>query len=335
MLMNIKIYNILFFLLISFPVFSRQITDMAGRSVTIPDQITRIIPYDSKTSVLLYPCAGEKLIARGALPGTTNSALIADDYNRKPTADIKNLEEVLAFRPDLILAGSFIPDDQLDRYEKLQSRTGIPVVIIDLSLDQLDKTYSFLGKLLNCESACQKYVSFLADLYQDLDAMMAKKSLDDITVYYTLGANGLMTDPSGSRHTEVLDFLKIPNAAKIELPSGGHAKVNMEQVIAWDPDYIFAAGFKGDSNPFQTITGSQLWSNIKAVRNKQVYIVPGEPFGWFDHPPTINRVCGLIWLSEIFYNYPEEEAKHKIKAFYSLFYHYELTDFDYVKLYNR
>ena len=142
-----------------------------------------------------------------------------------------------------------------------------------------------------------------------------------------------MTDPAGSIHTEVFDFLKIPNASLVDMPTSGHAKVNMEQVISWNPDYIFAADFKGGLNAYSAITSSPLWAGIKAVKNKQVYKVPSEPFSWFDHPPTINRICGLIWLAQIFYNYPEEKAEAQIKQFYKLFYGYELSGTEYSGLF--
>jgi iron complex transport system substrate-binding protein len=158
---------------------------------------------------------------------------------------------------------------------------------------------------------------------------------DDISAYYTLGPTGLMTDPAGSKHTQIFDFLEIPNAAKIDIPSGGHAKVDMEQIISWNPDYIFAAYFKGGINAKEHIETSPLWADIEAVKSHRVYEVPGIPFSWFDHPPSANRIPGLIWLCHIFYGQEEIVTREKIQRFYALFYHYDLCDEEYYQLVNN
>ena len=80
-----------------------------------------------------------------------------------------------------------------------------------------------------------------------------------------------MTDPSGSKHTEVLDYMKIPNVAEVPIPTGGHAKVNLEQVLIWNPEVIFCVDFRGDKNAYKTITTDNRWENIAAVKNDKIY----------------------------------------------------------------
>ena len=306
--------------------FPRQLTDMAGRDVVIPERPEHLIAYDVKTSILLFPCAGDRMVAKGMIPGTKSLSYLSEAYKQLPDVDVKNLEEVMSFRPDMIIAGAFLPEDPLEKFDKLQSRTGIPVVVIDLSLGKLDKTYVFLAEMLHAESECVSLISYLQRIYKQVNELKTQRSLSTLSVYYTIGADGLLTDPSGSRHTEVLDYMAVPNVAEIPLPSGGHAQVNLEQVIAWNPNYIFAAGFKGNSNPAHQILTNPAWKTIQAVKDKKVFVVPGEPYGWFDHPPTVNRICGLIWLSELLYDYPHRQAQADIQLFYKLFYKYDLSD---------
>ena len=45
------------------PAFSKTITDMAGRTIRVPDKIERILPYDPKASILLYPLAFDMMAA--------------------------------------------------------------------------------------------------------------------------------------------------------------------------------------------------------------------------------------------------------------------------------
>jgi iron complex transport system substrate-binding protein len=313
---------------------AKTISDMAGRSVVIPEKIERIFPYDSKTSILLFPLLTDKMVATALMPGENNYQFLSPKYANIPQVDVKSSEEVLSVSPQLIIAGYYDEKDSKVSAEKLGARLSIPVIFIDLSIDKLDQTYAFLGKLFHKEHESKQLVSFLTGLYHQIDRLKKLSQAINTKAYYSLGASGLLTDPSGSKHTEVFDFLNIPNAAKIEIPSGGHAKVNMEQVLMWNPDYIFTASFKGNSNAFSKITNDPKWKSIRAVLKGNVYQVPNLPFAWFDHPPSINRIPGLIWLCQLFYGQSEADTSAKITDFYKLFYQYELTPAEYRSLFN-
>ncbi len=329
--MKILILSIL--IIIFIPVSAKRITDMAGRDVTIPYKITRILPYDSKTSILLFPVAKDVMSAKSIIPGSKTHQFISDDYNKMAEIDVKNIEAVLVNNPQVIIAGTFIGKGNYERFNKLQKRTHIPLIIIDLSLYNLNNTYQFLSSILTQNDACKACISFLTSFYNQCSELMNKNEAPTKSIYYTIGGSGLTTDPSGSKHTEVLDFLNLNNVAKIAIPNGGHANVNMEQILEWNPEYIFTAGFKADKNAYNHIKTSSIWKNIAAVNNNQIYKVPSKPFGWFDHPPTINRIAGIIWLSHIFYNLPKEKMKKQIIDFYSLFYKYNLTEEEYNSLF--
>lgn len=311
----------------------KTITDMAGRTLVVPDNITKILPYDVKTSAMLFAVAKEKMIARSMLAGNKSYKLINEYYNTIPEVDIKNLEEVLLTNPEVIVAGIYDVQKNIDSYVKLQKRTNIPVIIVDLSLTKMDQTYTFLGELLDAKEMCDVRADFLKELYAKAAHFIDQQNPTE-SVYYTLGNNALMTDPSGSKHTEIFDYLNVENAAKISIPTGGHARVNMEQVLIWNPDIIFCANFKGNNNSYEMIKNDKKWQSISAVKNDRVYRVPGYPFGWFDHPPSVNRIPGIIWLEEIFYDQPADVTFAEIQKFYELFYDYSLTKKEYTALFN-
>ena len=315
-------------------VMARTITDMAGRTVEIPETIDKIFPYDPKTSILIFPLLYDKMVATSMLPGKKNYQYISKEYTNLPQVDVKNIEEVLLAAPQLIISGFYNKSDNTGPVMKLGSRTNIPVILIDLSIDKTGQTYAFLGKLFHMETESDKYVSYIEQIFSRIDSLRKNSAPVLFPVYYTLGTSGLLTDPSGSKHTEVFDFLGIPNAAKVEIPSGGHVEVNMEQILIWDPGYIFAAVFKSNNSAYETITTDSKWKSISAVQKKQVYKVPDQPFGWFDHPPSINRIPGLIWLCHIFYGQSENQTSKAIKEYYKLFYKYNLTEQEYRALFD-
>jgi iron complex transport system substrate-binding protein len=314
--------------------FPRTVTDMAGRRVEVPENIYRVFPYDSKTSIFIFPLVSEKMVATSVLPGKKNYKYISKSFTTLPGIDVKNIEEVLSVSPQLIIGGFYNKKDNTGTVLSLGKRLRIPVILIDLSIDHMDQSFIFLGKLFGREKESEQYISYLQTLYRRID--LFKKSNKPIagSVYYTLGTSGLLTDPSGSKHTEVFDYLGIPNAVKVEIPSGGHAKVNLEQVIMWNPDFIFTSAFRGENNAYTIITTDSKWKSINAVKNHKVYIVPNQPMGWFDHPPSINRIPGLVWLCQVFYGQSETDTRIAICRFYKLFYKYELSTTEYKALFN-
>lgn len=65
---------------------------------------------------------------------------------------------------------------------------------------------------------------------------------------------------------------------------------------------------------------------MPAVKSGRVYVPPDVPFGWFDSPPSLNRLLGVQWLARILHPklFPEPLAP-RVKAFHALYYHREPT----------
>ena len=64
-----------------------------------------------------------------------------------------------------------------------------------------------------------------------------------------------------------------------------------------------------------------------AVRNGRVYVAPDVPFGWFDAPPSLNRLLGVQWLARLLHPtlFPEPLAP-VVKAFHARYYHRTPSD---------
>ena len=80
-------------------------------------------------------------------------------------------------------------------------------------------------------------------------------------------------------------------------------------------------------NTLQYIMSDNLWARTRAVKNRKVYQIPFQPFGWFDRPPGTNRIMGAIWAADLLY--PEIyhfNLKQITREYFDIFYHYQLTD---------
>lgn len=313
---------------------ARSVTDMAGRTVEVPAIIDKVLPYDLKTAVLIFALADNKIMATPGIPGRKEMQYISKEFIGLPVVDVKHAEEVMLLSPQVIISGFYGSPGHKQSSLTLGERLEIPVILVDLSIDRLDRTYLFLGRLFGMEKESIPLVSFLKQIYTLTDSLKKVHGPVRQTAYYALGAEGLLTDPAGSKHTEILDMLCIPNAAKVGLPTGGHAQAGLEQVLLWNPDYIFTSTFRGESSAYKLITTDSKWSSINAVKNHRVYRVPVQPMGWFDHPPSVNRIPGVIWLSSLFYGLDKRIAEKNICRFYQLFYKYNFTETEYQMLFN-
>jgi iron complex transport system substrate-binding protein len=311
---------------------ARQITDMAGRKVVVPDRVSRVLPYDNKTNVLLFSVAGSLMIAKARSMESPSLKYISKTFLRLREFDPANAEEVLRLKPDLLVVGAFVGDpDDVARYVAFSKKVQVPLVVVNLELMSLDKSYDFLGNLLGKKAEANTCSQLIRNIYRD--AQSAKRGRRVAGKAYVANDNdGLRTVPVGSNHGQLFEEMDIPNVAKVSLNTKGFAQVSMEQLLMWNPDYIFCIG-KSASSPYRTIIKSALWHQVTAVKSKHVFFVPSEPYLWFDMPPSVNRLLGLAWFSELFYGQSEEKTRGCVKDFYRIFYQYNLTDKEYAGLF--
>lgn len=312
----------------------RTITDMAGRKVTVPDQINKVFSTSPPGSILLYTLNPDLLIGWNYRLGEAEKRFILPQYHDLPNLGgwmnkaTCSTEELLALQPDLIISMGDISEMSISQANKIQQQVNIPVVMVNGDLTKMEETYDFTGKLLNLEEQAGVLGAYCRETISQ--AQSKGKSIPEnkkVRVYYAEGDSGLETDPRGSRHTEVLDIVGGVNVADVADRGGrGMAQVSLEQVLLWNPDLIISWGQGGY---FQQIFSDPKWQSIEAVKDNRVYVVPSGPFNWFDRPPSANRILGLKWLGNLLYpkiyNY---DMVNETRKFYKTFYHYDLSDED-------
>lgn len=313
---------------------TRELVDMAGRHLVVPVKPQRVYSTNPIGTTLIYTIAPDQLMGWNYPLKEKEKHFLPEKYRNLPviggwySTRKGNLEEIMTLAPDLFICMSNIDDTTVSFADKLQNQTGIPVVIASYELDELDKTYRFLGELLGEEKKAETLARYCHDTVAAVVAGAMRIPEDErVRVYYAEGPDGQRTDPAGSRHTQVLSMVGGINVAQV--PSGakaGMSGISMEQIHLWNPDLIiswgrvrggYADGILEDSN----------WKELRAVRSGQVYVVPDTPFCWFDRPPSVNRVIGLKWLGNLLY--PEVfdfDMVAEAREFYRLFWHYDLSE---------
>ncbi len=314
---------------------TREITDMAGRTVTVPTEIETVFSTDPTTAIFLYVVAPEKMLNWNYELNDLEKSIILDEYETLPNfgmGDAINYEAVIAANPSIALyCSSTATDSIVSTCDQLSQSLGIPVVAVDNDLKNSAEAFRFMGDLLGVEEHAEEMAVYAEELFQDMAALQDIPEEERVRVYYGNGEDSLETAPNGSDHAQILDEVCAINVADLELGDGGRVQISAEHLLAWDPDVIVVNGEpKADisgGSAAQAILDDPTYASLKAVQEGQVYGTPNAPFSWIDRPPGPNRLIGMRWFSALLYSdYLECDVEEEVREFFDLFYHVELTD---------
>jgi iron complex transport system substrate-binding protein len=307
------------------------VTDAAGRTVPIANNVARVFPAGPPAAILLYTVAPELLLGWPRANRPEECALILADICKRPEVgrltgrgNTANLEAVLALRPDLILDLGSTSATFVSLAERVQEQTGIPYALLDGHFAATVATLRQVGALTHRQTEAGALAA-----YAEQTLATIKARIDTIPpaqrprVYYARGPRGLETGLGGSINVETIEFLGARNVAAER--QGGLAIVSVEQVLVWNPEVIVTV----DQDFAATVTHDPQWAAVAAVRAGRVHLSPKLPFGWVDFPPSVNRLIGLWWLARILYPaHFAEDMRALTRDFYTRFYHVTPSDAD-------
>lgn len=228
---------------------SRVIVDANGREVTIPQDVTRVVCVG--VGALRYSCyvgAADRVVG---VEDYETKAGISRLYNYVNFDKFRNLpviggngepypEEILRVEPQVIVMSAYASVDP----DALSAQTGTPVVVVpgsDTTLD--DKAYEtirILGELYSMEERAQELTDYLKGVEADLNTRTADIADGDKPAVYVAGVS--FKGAHGFEGTEAsygpFVLLGAKNLADTTGQTGAF-DIDLEQVLAWDPDMIF------------------------------------------------------------------------------------------------
>ncbi len=312
------------------------ITDMAGREVTfkanptiwnssptaegwlcaiVPDQIIGWAAEFTEDALAYYPESVRDLESIGGNYGTSTA----------------NQENILVVSPDVIVNTFDCSESGLAATiasaDAMAEQYDIPVVCLSRDIADTAENAANIGLWFGAAQRGYEvsvYLQSLLDLVTET-ADAAAAAGDVPTFYYAEQATGLFTEAVGSMHAAVFEFCGLTNCVGDDLSMssmGGLEEVSLEQVIQWDPDYIFV----WLTPAYMEITSSDAWSGITAVQNGDVYAIPLMPQNWFDRSPNSLRVLGCLYCAAICYaDYVTYDLTETVSEYFSYMYDVDLT----------
>ena len=315
---------------------TREITDMAGRKVTVPaaENIESVFSAGPVAANFLYMVAPDKLLGWNYELNDVEKSIILDKYQDLPNfgmGDAVNYEAVIAANPTIAINSGKINDTMVSDCDALSESLGIPVVAVDNELNNSAEAFRFMGELLGVEDHAEELAQYAEQVFTDINALSDIPEEKKVSVYFGNGEDSLETAPRGSQHAQILDAINAVNVADLELGDGSRVQISAEQLLAWDPDVIVVNGEpkadKSGNSAAEDILSNPDYASLKAVQDQKVYGTPNAPFSWVDRPAGPNRLIGMRWFSALIYpEYIKCDINEEIHKFFDLFYHVDLSD---------
>lgn len=314
---------------------TRTIVDFQGLTVTIPapDKIQRVAILTSPPNIITFVLGVNDTMCATS-NAIKNSVFLNNIYPRlkeipavRASAGKVNIEALLQSNPDLCM-GADIDLQPVDKGAKIPTLRCVENNVITYP-DQQKKEVRFFGEVFGKQERAEKYCTYI-----DNNVAAVKKAVSGLSdsqklkVYVGFNADHLTTFGSNTFMDEWIQAAGCINAAHpvstVGGSEGGLAAISMEQVLSWNPEIMII-----DTGTPEDVYKDSLWSNIPAVKNKKVYMLPKGMFGW-NRASTEPAALFPMWLAITAYpdKFPGASVQDELKKFYSQIIRYNLTEAD-------
>ncbi|MFV0335518.1 MAG: ABC transporter substrate-binding protein [Tropicimonas sp.] len=304
---------------------ARDVTDMTGRVVTLPDEINSVITIGAVPVLnsFIFATGRADAIANDLPPWARNGGRhtwqyvfapnLADNPQVEDAERTIGLETILTIGPDLAISfGQDVAD--------LLEANGIPTVIPRVqNAEDVKATVALMGEVFGNETVGAEYAAWfdaaMADLKERLQGVETRPSV--------LYLNPLaMTQPH-----KVAEWWITQGGGDSVTNDGTDIEVrplSTEFVLAADPDVLIVytqdhiTALKEDPN----------LSTLRAVQEGRMLAAPVGAHTWANR--TAEQPLTVLWTASQLHPdlYPEEELVAKVREFYQTFYSIDLTDED-------
>lgn len=315
----------------------KVVTDMSGRKVLIPDNVGKVACLE----VLGY----EKMFLLGQTDKISVMYATNAPWMEKTNPKVKdipkfigepNFEELLNRKIDVVFF-RYNPEQTLAKLTAL----GIPAIISQPvkqgwgSAEEFQaaakRTVRLYGEVFGAQARdkAEKWCS-----YYDEKIRYVRERISQLPearrpkVYYLRGPDALTTQGPNS-NTAWYGTMAGAEMVTKKAPLEGKGSVSMEDLIRWNPEYIFV----GRQYSRDLVLKDPRWRDVKAVKEGKVYSLPEGVFYW---DGSTEGVLLMEFLAQKLHPdlFTDLDMAKELQDYYLRFYGYRLTDDEAGKILN-
>jgi iron complex transport system substrate-binding protein len=282
----------------------RTLIDMAGRVVTIPQPIERVVP-DSMDTIRTFVALDASDLIVGVPYSVDRMSevynyifIISPKLDKLPRVSTReagvNTELIVSLKPDVIFASSTNADT-------LQEQTGLPVVCVSTAGSLDFEIYRLVGAIIGKEEEADELISYANEKIAEVSEITSEiPDSEKPKVYLAYWAyEGTITHtPSRDDPLDMAGGLNVAKEAGIAISGlGNDYEVSKENIIAWNPDVILV--HRGTHQEEVTLEGlvysdSDL-QGVNAVKSHDVYCTIGYMYGW----DPVTGICEVFYEAKL------------------------------------
>ena len=306
------------------------VTDLLGREVAIPAAVERVVAI-GPGALRLYVYAGNldyvvgvEQMETGDVSGKpymlANPALAElPVIGQGGPNNAPDPEKILTVTPDVIFSTYALETAVAD---ELQSKTGIPVVVLSYGPggfgsaaifdEALQESLLLIGRITAENDKAQAAVDFIRQAQQDLESRTQNiADADKPSVYVGgLGSRGTHGIESTQGQYPLLDVIHAKNVVD-EIGESGSIMIDREKLLTWDPDFIFIdqGGYAAVMEDYQKTP--TFYESLSAVQNGQVYAQ--LPYNYYN-TNIGTTIADAYYLGKILYPEAFADVDPAVKA---------------------
>jgi len=236
-----------------------SILDFSGTA----DRIITLSPH--LTEIVFAAGAGDRLIATVEYSDYPQAA---NEVPRIGDAFRIDVERILAFRPDLVIAW-----DSGNPAAAISQLRSLGIAVWSVEIDEPEEIANALESLAGLIGQEQPALSASDDIRRRLTALSRRYlDVEPLRYFYQIGTRPLFTVNGDHLISKGLERCGGRNIFSDE--PGLAFQVSYESVIVADPDALFAPWQEHSPNP---LTTWQDWPSLKAVSHQALFLLPADP----------------------------------------------------------
>jgi iron complex transport system substrate-binding protein len=244
-----------------------EITDPSGRTVTIKNQISRVVSTaPSNTEIITDLGQADKLIAIDR-----HSANVAGIPEGLPLLDFfyPDAEVIINMEPDIVIASGHNPTGSGEDPFRLLREMGIPVVYISMSksIDDIYKDIAFIADILRVQKEGERLINSMKAQIDEIAQTAADIENKKMVYFEISAAPDMMTF---GKDSFVNDMIVTIGAINVFGNDNWLVSPSAESVINRNPDVILTNVSYID-DPIGEIKSRPGFNHINAVINNRVY----------------------------------------------------------------
>ena len=299
------------------------VTDMAGREVTIPNEVKSVATFGSIGVLNAFvECMGKgDLIVNQMSASFSKGTRWKMQYKFAPqiangpvleTADGVDLEATMQLNPDLCVTMTEDTAQQL-------SEKGLACIVLKWNdPEDVKLAVNLMGEVLDAQDRAAEYNTYFDDMVAKAASKTAHLSADQ-------RVKAIYGDVEGLTNPHVISEWWIETAGGVSVTKEKHTKNSLEytreDLLLWAPQVIFSSNTDLDA-----IRNDANIAELPAVVEDRIYAVPTVAHVWGNR--TVEQPLTVAWAMNRMYPdlYSDDELAQDIHDFYEKFFKYDMSD---------